>query len=432
MSEDGPVIDYDDVDFFQGRELVTDPYPYLEWLRSQCPVRPERHHDVYMVTGYHEVKSIFNDTKRFSSASSVTGPFPGFPVPLEGEDVSEVIEQHRDELPFSDQLPCFDPPKHTAHRGLLMRLLTPKRLRENEAFMWRLADQQLDEILNKATCEFVSEFAGPYALLVVAELLGVPESEYETFRQELQGGHRKGMSIGSTDDEVMGHTPLEFLYERFTDYIDERRREPKDDVLTGLATATFPDGTLPEVIDVVRVASNLFGAGQETTVRLLAYAVQMLGEDPELQARLRAERDLIPNFVEEALRMESPVKGEFRLSKVRAEVGDVEVPPGTTVMLLNGAANRDPAVFEDPNRFDVERPNARQHLAFGFGAHVCPGASLARAEARVCLERLLDRTSHIGISEEHHGPPGDRRYSYAPTFILRGLKRLHVTITPAD
>ena len=425
--------DYDDIDFFQGRELVADPYPYFDWLRSQCPVTREPHHDVYMVTGFAEVKSVFNDTKRFSSASAVTGPFPGFPVPLVGDDVSDLIEEHRDSLPFSDQLPTMDPPEHTAHRGLLMRLLTPKRLRENEAFMWRLVDQQLDEVLPMGTCEFVSEFAGPFALLVVAELLGVPESEYETFRQELQGGKQKeGMSIGSTDDQVMGHSPLEFLYERFTGYIEERRLHPKDDVLTDLATATFPDGSLPEVIDVVRVASNLFGAGQETTVRLLAYAVQVLAEDPELQARLRAEPELIPNFIEEALRMESPVKGEFRLSRVCAEIGEVEVPPGTTVMLVNGAANRDPAVFDDPNRFDMERPNARQHLAFGFGAHVCPGASLARAEARISLERLLERTSNIEISDEHHGPPGDRDYSYAPTFILRGLTRLHVTLTPAD
>lgn len=432
FDEDAQVTDYDAIDFFHGRELIADPYPYFDWLRSQSPVRREPHHGVYMVTGFKEVKSIYNDTERFSSATSVTGPFPGFPVPLEGDDVSDLIEQHRDELPFSDQLPCFDPPKHTAHRGLLMRLMTPKRLRENEEFMWRLADQQLDEVLPKGTFEFVSEFGGPFALLVVAELLGVPESDHDTFRQELQGGHRKGMSIGSADSDVMTHSPLEFLYERFTAYIEDRRREPRDDVLTGLATATFPDGTLPEVIDVVRIAANLFGAGQETTVRLLTYAMEVLGEDQELQEQLRHERDLIPNFIEEALRMESPVKGDFRVSRVQTEVGGVDLPPGTTVMLVNGAANRDPAVFDDPNRFDVARSNARQHLAFGFGAHVCPGASLARAEARVSLERILDRTTRIEISEEHHGPAGERRYSYAPTFILRGHKRLHVTFTPAD
>lgn len=416
--------------FFQDPSLVRDPYPYFDRLRSQCPVLREPHHGVMMVTGYEEARAVYTDLEHFSSATSVTGPFPGFPVRLEGDDVSEIIEQHRDGLPFSDQLPCFDPPKHTQHRALLMRLITPKRLRENEAFMWRLADRQLDEFVPKGRCEFVSQFAGPFALLVIAELLGVPESEHETYRRELQGGHREGMVVGSTRQETMGHTPLEFLYERFTAYVEERRREPRDDVLTGLATATFPDGALPDVQDVVRIATNLFGAGQETTVRLLAYSLQVLAENPELQALLRAERDRIPNFIEEALRMESPVKGDFRLSRVPVEVGGVEVPAGTTVMVLNGAANRDPREFEDPNTFQPDRANARHHLAFGLGSHVCPGAPLARAEARVSLERILDRTADIRISEQHHGPPGDRRFSYVPTFILRGLTRLHLEFEP--
>jgi cytochrome P450 family 150 subfamily A5 len=425
------VSDYDAIDFFRDPSFVDDPYPYFEWLRSQCPVRREPHHDVVMVTGHEEARAVYADPEHFSSATSVTGPFPGIPVPLEGDDVSAIIEEHRDGLPFSDQLPTFDPPKHTDHRALLMRLITPKRLRENEAFMWRLADQQLDEFFAKGSCEFVSDFAGPFALLVVAELLGVPESEYDTYREELQGGHRKGMAVGSTK-ETMSHSPLGFLYERFSGYIDDRRRDPRGDVLGGLASATFPDGSLPEVQDVVRIAANLFGAGQETTVRLLAYALQVLAENPDLQELLRNEHERIPNFVEEALRMESPVKGDFRLSRGPVDVGGVELPAGTTVMVVNGAANRDPRHFDDPNEFDPERPNARQHLSFGFGIHMCPGAPLARAEARVSLERILERTRDITISEEHHGPPGARRFTYAPTFILRGLTKLHLEFTPVD
>ena len=192
-----------------------------------------------------------------------------------------------------------------------------------------------------------------------------------------------------------------------------------------------PDGSLPEVIDVVRVAANLFAAGQETSVRLLAASLQILGEQADLQARLRGDRNRIPNFVEEMLRFESPVKGDFRLSRVPATVAGVEMPAGTTVMVLNGAANRDPRRFERPGEFDVERPNARQHLAFGHGIHTCPGAPLARAETRVSIERLLDRMRDITISETEHGPAGARRYDYAPTYILRGLTRLHLEFTAA-
>jgi cytochrome P450 len=423
------VSDFDAIDFFRGDEVVADPYPYFEFLRSQCPVRREDHHGVVMVTGYDEAIAVYHDTATFSSCNSVSGPFPGFPVPLVGDDVSELIEQHRDELPMSDQLPTLDPPMHTAHRALLMRLITPKRLKENEAFMWRLADRQIDEFLAKGACEIISEFAGPFAMLVIADLLGVPEEDHERFRAEL-GGNARGRAVGSTHDAGMVRNPLAFLYEQFTAYVEDRRRAPRDDVLTGLATATFPDGSTPEVIDVVRVAANLFAAGQETTVRLLGTAFQLIGERPDLQQVLRQERDRISNFVEETLRFESPVKGDFRLSRVPTTVAGVDIPAGATVMVLNGAANRDPRRFERPDEFVVDRANARQHLAFGHGIHTCPGAPLARAEARVCIERLLDRTSDIRISETAHGPAAARRYEYAPTFILRGLRALHVEFTP--
>jgi len=424
--------DYDGIDFFRDQTLIEDPYPYFEFLRQECPVRRERHHDVVMVTGYEEALAVYHDVERFSSCNSVTGPFPGFPVPLEGDDVSELIEQHRDELPMSDQLPTMDPPKHKAHRGLLMRLITPKRLKENEAFMWELADRQIDEFHGRGEVEVVREFAGPFTLLVIADLLGVPEEDRPRFREALQGGGRRSQSaVGATDKDRMQHSPLEWLYEEFSAYVEDRRRSPRNDVLTGLATATFPDGSLPEVIDVVRVAANLFAAGQETTVRLIGSAVQLLAEAPELQQRLRDERDRIPNFIEEVLRYESPVKGDFRLSRAPVSVGGVDLPAGTTFMVLNAAANRDPRQFESPAEFRPDRDNAREHVAFGHGSHFCPGAPLARAEARVAIERLLERMRDIRISEEHHGPPGSRRFDYAPTYILRGLNRLHLQFDPS-
>jgi cytochrome P450 family 150 subfamily A5 len=421
------VTDFE-ADFFVGDAYVADPYPYFEHLREQCPVQREPHHDVVMITGYEEAISVLHDTAAFSSCNSVTGPFPGFPVPLEGDDVSALIEAHRDELPMSDQLPTFDPPMHTDHRALLMRLITPKRLSENEQFMWRLADRQLDEFVASGHCEFLSEFATPFAMLVVADLLGVPESDHAAFRANLATKCPKA-NVGSTS-KALQHSPLEYLYGQFTRYVEERRAHPADDVLTGLATATFPDGSLPEVIDVVRIAANLFAAGQETTVRLLANALLLLGEDPDLQQSLRDDRSRIPNFVEETLRYEGPIKGDFRLARVPTTVGGVDIPAGTTVMIVAGAANRDPRRFECPAEFRPDRPNARQHLAFGHGVHTCPGAPLARAEARISLERILDRMADIRISDEEHGPAGARRFQYAPTYILRGLTRLHLEFTP--
>jgi cytochrome P450 len=268
------------------------------------------------------------------------------------------------------------------------------------------------------------------ALLVIADLLGVPEEDHREFKQQL-GAEQPAPDVGG-EQRAVSRDPLAFLFDTFTSYIEDRRREPRGDVLTGLATATFPDGSTPEVMDVVRVAANLFAAGQETTVRLLSTGLKLIAEDPGLQRLLRNERDRIPNFIEETLRMESPVKGDFRLSRVPTTVGGVDIPAGTTVMVLNGAANRDPRHFDEPEKFDVARKNARHHIAFGRGIHTCPGAPLARAEGRVAIERLLDRTADIRISERVHGPADARNYRYLPTYILRGLVHLNLEFTLAE
>jgi cytochrome P450 len=421
------IVTVDGPDFFTDNALLAEPYAYLAAMRGECPVRREKHHGVVMVTGYEENLAVYNDVDRFSSCISVTGPFPGFPVPLEGGDVSALIEEHRGKLPMNDQLPTMDPPMHTQHRGLLTKMITPIRLRENEEFMQRLCARQYEAALGTAgRCEFIGEFATPFVMLVIADLLGVPQSDHEELVSAVLHGEAGGVVGSSKEGDTLKHTPLEYLYAKFSDYVCDRRRSPRGDVLSGLAAATFPDGSLPEVIDVVRVAANLFAAGQETTIRLLSWAVRILAEDRALQARLRADRGLLRNFIEETLRYESPVRGDFRLSKVPVTVGGVDLPAGTTVMLLNAAANRDPRQFTDPDVFDVDRENARFHFAFGRGVHICPGAALARTEARISLGQLLDRTTDIWIDESLHGPEGGRKYSYIPTFILRGLTRLHI------
>ncbi len=425
VASDTAARDYTAVDFFLGQDLLEDPYPYFDSLREQGPVTREDHHGVYMVTGYDEALAVLNDTERFSSCMSVTGPFPGFPVPLEG-DIDALIAEHRDKLPLSDQLPTMDPPEHSRHRALLMRLITPKRLKENEDAMWAIADRMLDEYLEPGHGDCIRDFSGPFTLYVIADLLGVPEADQEQFLNQLQREHRPGAALGSIEGKAMEHNPIEFLFAKFSDYIEERRAQPRGDVLTSLATATFPDGSQPSVLDVVRVAANVFSAGQETTVRLLSAALRRIAEEPELQRFLREDHSRIQNFVEEVLRTESPVKGDFRLSTRPVTVGTVDLPAGETLMVVNSGANRDPRRFTDPTRFDPERSNARSHLAFGRGVHTCPGAPLARAEARVALERLLDRTTDIRIDESVHGPAGSRKYRYVPTYVLRGLIDLHL------
>jgi cytochrome P450 len=427
------VTDFGQVNFFTDRDVQDDPYPYFDWVREQGPVWQEPRYGVYIVTGHAEAKEVYRDPATFpeheaasgtySSCNAVSGPFVKFSMPVEGDDITDVIVKCREELPFSDQLPSFDPPNHTAQRHLLMRLITPKRLKENEDFMWSYADRLIAGCLDGERCEFVGEYAEPFTLTVIADLEGVPESDHAMFRDEL--------STVAESSAQKTHKPLEFLYERFTSYIEERRRSPRGDILTGLATACFPDGSTPGISDAALIAANLFVGGQETTVRLLSFALRMLGERPDLQKALREDRELVPSFIEETLRLESPLRTQFRMTRVAAKLGGVDLPAGATVMLAPGACNRDPRTFDHPHEFDIGRVNARQHLAFGHGIHTCAGAPLARAEARVTINRLLDRTSEIAISQAEHGPPGARHYTYLPTFFLRGLQRLHLELSPA-
>src|SRR4051812_44704040 len=171
--------DWRTLDFFNDESLVEDPYAYFDALRAVCPVLPLPHLGVVAVTGYEELNEGYRDPDTFSSCNSVIGPYATFPVPLEGDDVGEVIARYRDQLPMHEHMVTMDPPEHTRERALLMRLITPKRLKDNEAFMWRLADHQLDEFVADGRCEFITAYAQPFALLVVADLLGVPEADHQ-------------------------------------------------------------------------------------------------------------------------------------------------------------------------------------------------------------------------------------------------------------
>ncbi|MED5813282.1 cytochrome P450 [Mycolicibacterium sp. 050232] len=427
---DSNTTDYDTVDYFTDQSLVPDPHPYFDHLRSKCPVVTEPNYGVMAITGFEEATTVLKDTETFSSCIAVAGPFPPLPFTPEGDDITEQIAAHRSQMPMFEHMVTMDPPDHTDARSLLNRLLTPRRLKENEDFMWRLADQCLDDFIADGKCEFLSAYAKPFSLLVIADMLGVPEEDHEEFRTVL-GAPRPGANVGSLDhSDLVSENPLEWLDEKFIRYLEDRRKEPRDDVLTALATANYPDGSVPPVIEVVRSATFLFAAGQETTTKLLSASLRVLGDRPDIQQALRDDRSRIPTFVEEALRMDAPVKSQFRLAKKNTKLGDIDVPAGTTMMVCPGAVNRDPVRFEDPHTFSLDRKNVREHIAFGRGVHSCPGGPLARVEGRVSLERILDRMADIAIDEEFHGPADDRRYTYEPTFILRGLTELNITFKP--
>jgi cytochrome P450 len=410
----------ENVDFFTDKSIVDDPYGYYQAIR-RCPVWREPAHGVVMVSGYDEAVAAQRDTdQNLSVCNIVSGPWSGIPSGTDSDDISDLIEQHRHRLTFGDYFISFDPPKHTAHRSLLSRLFTPKQLKKNEDFLWRLADEQLNHFIADGKCEIVIDYNFPFTLDAIADLLSVPEADRQRFRRAATASRLKGERSGFVGVKE----------EWFVEYIEERRREPHDDVLTELALAKFPDGTTPDAMDVARVATFMFAAGHGTTIDLLSLAMLMLAERPDLQEQLREDNSKIPAFIEEMLRLESPIKSNFRMARRPTRIGDIDVKAGTSVLVMNGAANRDPRRFDEPNEFRLDRPNILQHIAFGRGIHTCPGAPIARAEVRVSLERILDRMVDIRLSEAEHGPANDRRLKWDRTFLFRRLNELHLEFTP--
>ncbi len=419
---------YEAADFYTDTSLIENPYPYFEYLRSQGPITRLAQYNAVAVTGYAEALEIVNDPHTFSSSNAATGPIPELPFEPVGDDISAQLDAHRDEMIATGLVVAKDGKEHAKHRSLMMNLFTPTRLRANEEYMWTLADTLLDNFIDQGHCNLIAEYATPFATLVIADLLGIPENDRITFCEKLgPPPGAVGGEVDYMDSQVLG---MSFLFEYFGEYIAERREQSKGDILSQFAQAQFPDGSTPEVADLVWISAFLFGAGQDTTARLLGACLRVFCENPELQTRVRNDRSLIPAFIEEVVRYEGPVKCAHRLAVKTTTVGGVEIKAGTHVALLYGACNRDPREFEAPTEIRLDRPNGRKHLGFGRGVHTCAGMPLAKAEVTASLNRILDRMTDIKLSEAHHGKPGEQHFSYEPIYTLRALKNLYIEFTP--
>ena len=410
-------------DFFSDPEIAQDMPGYLAGLRNQCPVLREPHEGVFMVTGYDEALQVFQQQGDiFSSAVAVNGPLPPLPFTPEG-DVAAQLAAHRGEMPWTDHLATFDGDYHAAHRAIIAQLLTHSRLKANEDYVETLVTQLVDGLIERGGCEITSEFAHALSTLVIADLLGVPE---EDRKHLLEAMGPDPTQLGGDQGFKIGPDPLVHLHPRFRTYLEEREAQPRGDFLSSLVASRYKDGSKPPLEVLARLACFMFGAGQDTSARLVAFCFRTLGDCPHIQQKLRAEPHRIPEFIEEVLRTEPPVKTMSRLALKDTVVGGVEIPAGSIVSVCSGGVNRDPRRFADPDRFDYDRTNVRDNIAFSRGSHACIGAPLARMEVRVALEQFLARTSDIRIAEAQHGPAGARRYAYEPTYMLHGLQALHV------
>ena len=268
-------------DFFTDASLVGDPSPYFHRLRSKCPVLREPHHGAMMVTGYPEALEVFKQRDVFSSCVAVTGPIPPLPFTPQGDDISEQIAKYRGAMPWSAYLVTLDGQAHGVLRGILNSLLTHTRLKKNEEYVHKLCDRLIDGLVAKGRCEFVSEYAHALSTLVIADLLGVPEDDREELLQLLG---EPPTQLAGDPEHKSARDPLAYLDSRFTGYMEERRNKPRSDMMSDLANARFKDGSEPDLDVPVRLAKFLFGAGQDTSARLMASCFRLLGECPARSA----------------------------------------------------------------------------------------------------------------------------------------------------
>jgi cytochrome P450 len=395
--------------------LIRCPYPFYAQLHAEAPVHRDPGTGMWLVAGYRDMQAVIKDTATFSNDMVFVDRRPT-PVPAEAVRIFAEEGYARPQC-----LQRNDPPHHGRFRRLVDRAFTAGRVRAMAPYIDEVVRTLVTALAAGQPIDFVREFAVPLPCTVIADQLGVPRSDIpllKTWSDALLDP--VGMMITPEREIECARQVVEFQH-YFAARIAERRAEPRDDILTSLVAAMDGEAALTTE-EVLNLMEQLLTGGNETTTNAIGAGLLLLIDHPDQQAKLRADRSLIGNFVEEVLRTETPVQGLFRQTTCDAPLGDVVIPKGAVVMLRHGAVNRDPAKFPDPDRFDITRDNAGAQLAFGAGAHFCPGAMLARAELATAFDQLLDRFSSFELV-------GDRdEIAYLPSFFLRGVRRLDVIL----
>lgn len=384
--------------FPAGAELL-DPYPFFAEMRQHHPVAFDERARLWSVYRHADVMAALGDPESFSSSHAEPGALPD-------------VRQRR----FAS-LVAFDPPYHTKLRKLVSRAFTSSAVARLETRITAITDELLDAVTPTGQTDLVADLAGPLPTIVIAEMLGVPAEDRAAFRRWSDGVGEAANAVVS--DPVNGMKRVEEAYAPIEAYlravIAERRGRPEDDLISGLLAAQI-DGESLEELDLVAFCVLLLLAGNITTTHLLGNAVLALLDHPAELSHLRAHPEHTPEAIEELLRYDTPVIAVGRWLTRDRELGGQELRKGQHVMLWTGAANRDPAVFPDPDRLDLGR-KPTQHQAFGYGPHYCLGAPLARLEARIALPAILRRLPELRLVE---GAP----LAPAPGYHLRGVTSL--------
>jgi cytochrome P450 len=418
-------------------EAVKCPFPAYKNARDEGDgVFHDEEQDIYVVTRAEHVDAVLTQPRIFSSAEPMG---PGVSKAVEGaehllaenaspEMLTQMMERAETMGDRGGVLFTVDPPEHTRHRKLLGKAMSPRVVSSIEPDVEAEANRLIDEFPADGAVEFVDRFAAPVPLFALAKLLGVPASMGAELAR-WSGSVNAPIGRDLTPEELRVATDAQLeLWEYFEGEFAARSSGEKsgDDLLTQIIEARFEDERPFDGDERVGIATSLISAGGDTTTRLLALAICKLCEDPSLFSSLKEDRTRLPDFIEEVLRLESPVQGLFRVTTEDTSIGDVKIPAGKFVWVLYASANRDERAVEKPEEFDLCRGKNR-HYAFGHGPHSCMGQALARSVSRIALDSLIERFDGVRFQDPDNPPQHD-----PSSFVLRGFASLPVRFQPTS
>lgn len=393
--------------------IVQEPSDFNALLRRDAPLY-QLPNGIFVISRFEDVQRAVMDTETFSS--NLVAVMLSTSGQAEDTQLLDFSGGDSDDL---DVLAIADPPKHARHRRVANRAFTMRRVADMTPRIRQLAGTLVDEFVAQGGGDWVTQVAVPLPMNIIVELLGFPMEDVALLKRLSDGavGTLSGINTEAqmAENAALAGEMMLYLGDRF----DEAARSPGDNVLGDLVRASREDSEHFSRDGVIGMLAQLLTAGNESTSSLISSAVLLLLRDEGLQQKLRQQPALVEAFIEETLRLETPFKGHFRLTRKDTEIGGRLLPAGSRVMLLWGSANRDEAEFNDADTVDLEREQLRRHMAFGYGIHQCIGAPLARAESTLAIETLLARTSHVRLA------PGNE-FRYVPSLLVRALESLRV------
>jgi len=406
------------------RETQQNPFPYYAALRERSPVHRLGESPIYCVSRMSTLREVLGDTAVFSSEASNAGTRVGDP------ELAKQLKAILDEgYPQQDTMLTCDPPAQSRYRKTVGKAFSTRRVLELEPRVRAAVDAMIDRWPSSGRVDFMNQFAVGFPVRVISELLTMG-TEHEADIKRWSDDSVAAIGVKLTPERRLETArSVVALQKYWAARFEAARANPADDLVSDLAHATFQeeDGTRRQltVIEMISIVQQLMVAGNETTTKLLNETMKLLLQNEGEWQAIRDDPSRIEAVVEEALRLSTPNQGMFRQVRQDVVLEGIPVPAGATLWLMFGSANRDESVFADPDRFDPTRPNLKEHIAFGRGAHFCIGAPLARLEMRVALERLTQRLTDVRLADSN-------TFEYEPSYILRGLSQLDLDVTRAD